>query len=384
MREVLLAAYCFAIGVAFWPGTAGGAISPRWALIGAGIWLFVRPVEIAAGHFVMVLLVGWGALSLTWSAFPLDGIDALCRLIFLTGAFFVGSSLTNLRPVYAGFALALGVSSVIAIAQTFWDWQGVFHASHGAAGLFVNKNSMAEIAALVLIGVLVERMWWLVPLILPAALLPVSRTTLLALAVSGLVALRSPLAWFLVCFGLSGVAVFVFDLGWWPAIPNSLYERLSFWGDTVRNLNVMGHGLGSFNGLYPSFATADTLAVRTDHVHNDYIEWVFELGAVGAALLAALVVCLVRGRAVRCSAGCVAVALGVEMLLAFPLHLPCTAFLGALVLGHLAGNRDRVWVGVPSRGGTVPARSHGSENRTDRAGGQGLPVPALDQNRSGL
>lgn len=181
MRELLLAAYCFLIGIAFWPGTAGAGIAPRWALVGVGVWLFVRPVQITAGHFVMVLLVGWGALSLTWSAFPLDGIDALARLIFLTGAFFVGSSLTSLRPVYLGFALALGVSSVIAIAQQFFGLNWFFQAVV-PAGLFINKNTMAEIAVLVLVAVTAERMWWAVPLILPAALLPLSRGALVALA----------------------------------------------------------------------------------------------------------------------------------------------------------------------------------------------------------
>lgn len=384
MRDVWLAAYSFAIGVAFWPGTAGASISPRWALIGAGVWFFVRPVEVTAGHFTMALLLAWSAVTLTWSPFPLDGIDALAQLIFLAGAFWVGSSLTNLRPIYAGFVLALGVSSVAAIAQAVWGWDGVFQSTQGAAGLFVNKNTMAEIATLVLIGVMVERMWWAVPLVLPAAFMPLSRGALLALAVAVVVHLRrEPLVWFTMAMVAGGIGVLVFDLEIIPAIPNSVYERLSFWSDTVRHLNLMGHGLGSFNGLYPSFATADTLAVRTDHVHNDYLEWLFELGVIGAALLAALVVVGFRsngGAAERC----VAIALGVEMLFAFPLHLPCTAFMGALVLGNLCGAGDRVRGRVAAGGGVLPGRHRPQSNRIGLDGGAGVPVSPLSSHRSCL
>lgn len=140
----------------------------------------------------------------------------------------------------------------------------------------------------------------------------------------------------------------IWDFGLWDKLPFSLSIRLSYWADTLGNLNWLGHGIGSFLGSYPSFASIDTMVSRTDHAHNDFIEWVFELGLVGAVLLVALVVV-----AVRSDLGdrdlAVVVALGVEMLFAFPLHLPCTAFVGAVLLGHLCRNGDRVWGRFPYR-----------------------------------
>ncbi len=182
MREWLLGAYAFAIGVAFWPGTPGAAISPRWALIGVGVWLFVRPMQMTMQHGVIVLLLSWCALTLTWSQFGYDGIDAWLRLFFLCGAFWMGSSVESLRPVYIGFALSLGISSVIVIAQ-WYGWQGIPQAV-SPAGLFMNKNTVAEISALVLVGLIAERLWWYVPLVLPAFVIPQSRAAFLAVGLA--------------------------------------------------------------------------------------------------------------------------------------------------------------------------------------------------------
>ncbi len=136
----------------------------------------------------------------------------------------------------------------------------------------------------------------------------------------------------------------------------SFSDRWSYYTDTMRQLTFFGHGLGSFNGLFPSFASSDTLAVRTDHVHNDYLEAIFEIGGVAVFVWCALfAVCL---RAVVSAERTVLVAVGVQMLFAFPLHLPATAFLAALCLGHLC--RDRVVVRDQlAHGGIFLQEGHG-------------------------
>lgn len=348
MREWLLGAYAFAIGVVFWPGTPGASISPRWALIGMGVWLFVKPVLITTQHVAILLLLTWSALTLTWSQFGYDGVDAWLRLFFLCGAFWMGSSVDSLRPVYIGFALSLGVSSVIVIAQ-WYGWQGIPQ-SVSPAGLFMNKNTVAEISALVLVGLVASKLWRFVPFVVPALIIPQSRAAIMAVGVALVVShVRRPA----ILFGLMGFLVTVIAL-WAMQHPlGSFSDRWSYYTDTARQLTFFGHGLGSFNGLFPSFASSDTLAVRTDHVHNDYLEAVFEIGIVAVFIWWALFAVLAR--AVDSPERTVLIAVAVEMLFAFPLHLPCTAFLAALCLGHLCRDRAVVRNSVTDGGVSLQA-----------------------------
>lgn len=55
----------------------------------------------------------------------------------------------------------------------------------------------------------------------------------------------------------------------------------------VRDFPLTGTGAGTFYGVYPRYRVPGTLFF--DHAHNDYIELLADLGAVGFALLAALV-----------------------------------------------------------------------------------------------
>ena len=75
------------------------------------------------------------------------------------------------------------------------------------------------------------------------------------------------------------------------------------------------------------------------HAHNDYLELVYELGAVGA-VLGALFAWELWGP--LNSARLVLIVFAVEACFAFPSHLPATLAIAALVAGHAV--RDRVVV----------------------------------------
>ena len=63
--------------------------------------------------------------------------------------------------------------------------------------------------------------------------------------------------------------------------------RLTYWTYTVgifADYPLLGTGLGTFPSLYPDKEGADIL-IRLFHAHNDYLEYLSELGIVGMGLL---------------------------------------------------------------------------------------------------
>jgi len=65
--------------------------------------------------------------------------------------------------------------------------------------------------------------------------------------------------------------------------------RTMFWGDItaiVSDYPLLGTGLGTFASVYPSYDKSG-FELRLDHAHNDYLEYVSEVGLVGGACLIA-------------------------------------------------------------------------------------------------
>lgn len=63
--------------------------------------------------------------------------------------------------------------------------------------------------------------------------------------------------------------------------------RPTYWANTAElfiDYPLLGTGLGTFPSLYPDKESGDTL-IRLYHAHNDYIEYLSELGIVGMVLL---------------------------------------------------------------------------------------------------
>ena len=328
-----------------YPPIYGFASSPRW-VTGAllAIILFFAPrVRLGASHWIGLALLGWLLATLLWSEAPLDGVNAAFHLVILVIAFAVGSMLDDLRPLVIGSALGIGVSSGIVIAQRL----GVVDIEqYGGCcgGLFYNRNNLAAAAALVAIGtVALRRLWPLLPLLLPSLLLAPSRGAWLALIV-GWMAMSRYAKWWL-AFGIFvAVAVGLYAPLYTITLDPSTNERLMIWHDTIANLTLFGHGLGSFRDVFVQIAHAFDIAVqhtRPEHPHNEWLWLAFEGGIpafVGALLLA---LALWHESADRPERGILA-GFFVLSLFALPFQDPATAIMGSLCAGYLAGQCARV------------------------------------------
>lgn len=333
----------------YWPGIAGAASTPRWAILFVTVPWMLSPRRVSPAHVAGIAFIVWAAVTLAWSQAPLDGIDAIAILLLLAACFCLGDQSGTMRPVIIGAALGLTVSSIVALLQ----WLDIHpvrdDAFGGPSGLFVNGNYMAEAAALLIVGAIAERMWWLIPGLMPALLLPHARGAVLATMIAMIVVFRSKSA---VVVALSGALA----LGAvWTAfhINGQIIERFEMWSVTARNLNLLGHGLGSF---WVGFADLDTQTAVTSspvHPHNEFLHIAFELGAVG--LILALAFCVTLAGPID-TPRLILIALAVEACFAFPTHTPTTAFLGAFAAGHAVRNRYLLRSVVVHCRGIIPAR----------------------------
>lgn len=340
--DALLFAFGFALMVAYWPGIAGAATTPRWIVAGLlGLAWFVAPrAQWTLSATLGLALLGWLLASLSWSAGALDGVDTALKLGLAVIAFAVGLHVADLRPLFVGAALGLAISSLIAIAQAY-GWHGIPSIDDAPAGLFVNRGRLGSAAALVIVGLVSLRIlrFDLIAMVLPGLLLANNRAAFLALG-AGLCFVPAPKAVraTVISFAAAGVAIVLAAKG----IDTSASERLWIWQDTLSGVTFWGHGLGSFRELYPTYLDAfaqswalTTAPTRPEHPHNEILWLLFE-GGVPALLLASLFAAsLWRSCAHQLRA--VLACLFVLAQFAMPLHDPATLIVGAVVTGFLAG-----------------------------------------------
>lgn len=133
------------------------------------------------------------------------------------------------------------------------------------------------------------------------------------------------------------------------ALDDLLHEdRPLYWANTagiVADFPLFGTGLGTFASAYNAYEKRGGSEMRLVHAHNDYLEYVAELGVAGAALLFGAVLYLAaraflawrkrrnaeaRGLALG---GIVALAgIGVHTVTDFNLHIPANMVLFTVVL----------------------------------------------------
>lgn len=352
----------FLLTAAYWPGIAGAATTPRWALLAVAlpiVLLFKREDSCAASqdhagiradcglsrsssftliHLFGALFLTWSAISLIWTPNWLDGANELIKLVILVQAFVFGSRLESLRPILIGMALGLILSSIMVLIQLGWPDIVLHTTTH--SGLFINSGSLGEIAALVLIGLVYlnisgPRFYPILTIgILPCVILPQSRGSWLALIAAFTFWLwsKSKLS-ALVLMALAAIS-FTYSLHINFHI-SSVIQRWGMWTDAMAGMTWLGHGIGSTWTAYaPLSNTLDIFKERPDHLHNDWLEVGFEGGIVGVIALCGLAYSVLRARNSGISL-CVLVGFAAEAFVGFPFHVPCTAFLAALCLGHL-------------------------------------------------
>ena len=364
----------FAVASAYLPGISNAANAPRWAIMSVVVpiflWVLRRPLasSLDYGHALGAALLIWAALSMWWTPSRWDGADALWHWLLLGGVFGLFAQIDDMRPVYIGFGLGVCASS----ALMAWQWLGAGAPLTGTVhmaykwglyhpgGLFGNSSFAGEAAALAIVGALsrtcdddktlpvLERfrrlkqdwLWWLLAAgCLPCLVLSGSRGGLFALGVVGLAWLWGRFKPLTVGLGCVGLAVL-----WDIAGSRTALERFDIWADTAQNLRLFGHGVGSFWVNFPNGAThTDTLAIRYDHAHNDFLEIAYEFGLCGVVLVGAIVAFALR-HSLRMDR-LVVVAFLAEATVGFPTFTPATAFLGVAVIGHICGG----WYGLYGR-----------------------------------
>lgn len=328
------ACYAFAVAAAYWPGMPDAGMQPRWMLITLAplmLWK-TKATSLTLGHLFGVAAISWAALSLLWTSNIYDGAGLLMQMILLACVFVLGTRI-ELRPCIIGFGWGIALSGIVAGIQL---WRPIAPSiGSGSAGLFVNSDLLGQAAALAIIGSIIYRHYWPLPLLACAMFLAQSRTGYIAFGISVLFwARRQKWSGSRIAV-LGGVALAALTIVWITKHPTDSI-RLDTLRDTVNGLTWFGHGLGSYQTTFAEQAIyRDTLMHNPVWTHCDPLQLLYELGP-GALFIFALfgLALLAQSSAAILLGGIV-----VESLFSFPFYAPTTAFLAALCLGHLW--RDR-------------------------------------------
>ena len=330
----------------YWPGVSGAATVPRWAALFLIVPWLIRGDRIRdatpylwGGAFFVVAVV-----SLAWTPQILDGIGLLFWLMILAALFWYGSEIENPRPLYIGASLGVTISSVVALFQWFGfrPVETLGPALFAPAGLFVNPLFLGEAAALLIVAAVAERLWWLLPGLVPALILTQARGATLAAAIALAIHFRGALRWMIAAaipIGLAGIALYL-------STDYGSSERLDIWRSVIHGITPLGHGLGSFWQAYPAFDLRPFALSYPEYAHNEFLHIAFELGLPGIVLAGGFIFSLAGPLT---SGRLVLIALLMEMCFAFPSHLPATATIGLILAGYAVRDRYLLRDFVPAR-----------------------------------
>lgn len=321
--RIAVSLFAFAIMVAFWPGLLSAGTAPRWSLLAVGIPLLARLDRVIFSWRLGALLlggIGYCLVGLWINGFPLNGDYDFFHLLILAGVIVAAAGIDDIEPVLIGATLGVSVSALLATVQTM-GWSPVYQFSP-PAGLFINRDILAETAAPLFVWTLLSKRYWLA--ICPALplMLCQSRAAILMVGVGLLwTARRSSQR---AIFALAVVVVLVVGmLSMTPDKMTTAVDRLGAWQATVSGITLFGHGIGSFSIAYPFWQFS----------HSDVLQSFYELG-IGALPFIALAGLLVWGNDHVPERGAFAAILA-GVMVSWPLHLPAAGFLAGLLLGYL-------------------------------------------------
>lgn len=333
---------CLLLPVLFWPGFAESSNTPKWIFLSAVLPFFLTGTW-SRGHTIGLAFLGWCYLTLTWAP-PYEAGYRLWQFTILGLAFCAGSSLDRktFRRCILGFGFGVLVSVPLAIAQLYgFDW---VNQAVKPAGLFMNKNYLAEAALLAGVGALCLRHWLWAPLG-AGMLVPASAGVLLAVTL--VLAKRFARYYKTVLLVLVIVAV-----AGYLRIQGSEFARVSLWANSLASVTFEGHGIGSYWSVFPKYhdavmATDEQIyrpGYRPRTAHNDALTVLIETGVPGLLLAVSFfgyTVTRRRSTNEHTSAHYIVLAFLAEGLVAFPLYVPSTAFMAFLAAGFLCGGGNR-------------------------------------------
>jgi O-antigen ligase len=325
LLAVLIAAVTVAWSPRYWPvailHTGIFAVAIAWL-----VWNAIGPRRAVWSRiFVPAGVIGiWGAVQLTLGT-SVYGFETSRALLYWSAnavVLFLGAQLLQVQRVRRNFLTGLayftGVVAVIGILQYFTSPYRVYWmfpiAQHGkAVGPFVYRNQFAALVELVLPVVLYrvmsERRHRWVSAMLSAVLFAVVIATASragTLLVASEMALVFLLGWWrgivsrrtlAIALGQVFALAFVFTLvvGFqdvWSRFqqtnPYALRGKLTQSTlQMIRTRPLMGSGLGTWQAVYPEFATFDN-SLFANEAHNDWAQWTAEGGIFFGMALAAV------------------------------------------------------------------------------------------------
>ncbi len=338
-----LVTLAFLLSIAYWPGISGGSTTPRWALLSVFIpfLLMFHRVPLTVGHLCGIFFLGYAGISIAWAPYLQFALNAYWQLILMAGAFAIGSSLTSLRSVLIALGLGFAVNGMFVIMQGIWwnPWHYLETPGNpNIVGSFINGNLLSECTAITLIGLAAYRVWWLALLQLPAIILPWTNGTPRGPIVAIAVAL---IAWLwtrrpIIATHIAGLLMIcgILVIG---GHNDSVYQRYNFWIDTIKGINTWwGHGIGSYYITFPEYSEhSNTLISRPENAHNDWLEYIYELGIGVIPLIYLIGIALRSNKEPERLMLLGAITISV---VGFPLHMPTGQFMAALTAGCLCGS----------------------------------------------
>lgn len=317
------------ISIAYIPGIVGASISTGWLFL-----LIVCPFLLL---YCDDLKLRWGfgficfaALSLSWSYSLNIALFYLLKVIVLGLLFWIGQNIHDIKPIFKGLATGLGISSIVAWLQ-YAGFHEVYSLGNDPSALFINPNIYSEVSAVILVGLIVLNLWWWIPVTLTGLLLVHSRAAYVGLAVSLFV-----WGWkFDKRLAISvtlGIAVLGTSLYWDHFNTASIQERLNIWLDTVQGFKLFGNGIGSYETMFPYYAThINTEAARPKFAHNDLLNIIFELG-IGTSLLIPVILNVLKSNRKELV---IIYTVFTISLFTYSFHVPVEAFVVFLVAGYI-------------------------------------------------
>jgi O-antigen ligase len=374
-RDVRLQAAIGELGPDQWTAVSLAADDTwqSWLKLMPGLALFLAVLRLTPpqqGRLLGVIL-GIVLLHSLWGLAQLSG-DADSLLVFYgaDGQYRASGGFANRNHFASLLLLGLPLLAVLACSGN-WGWQRPAHAGWrllGVLGLLlaavalVASRSRAAAGLLVMEGCLFG-IWLLHQRRVSRGLLVGGGAAMLALAA---MLLFAPYQLF------SGVELGNVD-GRLGILQRSLAAALDFF--------PLGAGPGTFGSIFPGFDTLATLdKVYVNHAHNDVLELLFELGAVGIGLYLAALAAIASGfwrHALRRGGDGLrwACALGLFALLVhgwvdYPMRVPLVAMVALTLLGVMLGPGSppcapRSGSGEAATAGRAPSR----RSRSARASG---------------
>ena len=279
--------FAFVIFIAYWTNVEGAATTLRWCLLFAFVPLLI--------HFKADL---------------------------------------QFKHLFIACSLGVGINSIFCLFQWF-GYRPVVQIFNSPSGLFINGNILAEATALVIVGCIVYRLYYLLPLMVPAMLLPMQRASMIALVIVGMIAIKLNIKWKPLLCGI--IISIIFSSLWLRS--TSVQDRIELWTFATTHLNLFGHGINSFRTEYLNYFSILDNSYYIVHVHNDPLELIFDYGIFGGIFYVAIVLGTIFTKS---PLKYVVLAFLIEGLFGFPLYMPTTLFIASLCFYDCLHNWDGI------------------------------------------